>query len=251
MKKEKEKERESEKEREKERERARGMERDELAVRRGLPHERVLTRPWHALGTTIPRRGNAVSAWFARNLLRLAGWRMAGSLPDLPKMVIIAAPHTSNWDFLVGVGAMYAAGFQVSFLGKDTLFRPPLGWLMRWLGGRPVDRSSPHGVVTQTIEQIRAADRFILALAPEGTRKRVSEWRTGFWRVAQEAQLPIVLGYFDYSAREVGFGPVLWPGQLDQDLAAIQAFYRTKGPKRPERFATLAERGQDSTPRRP
>jgi 1-acyl-sn-glycerol-3-phosphate acyltransferase len=170
--------------------------------------------------------------------MRLCGWRMEGSLPDLPKMVVTAAPHTSNWDFLVGLGAMYAAGFRVSFLGKHTLFRPPLGWFMRWVGGRPVDRSSSRGVVAETVAQIQAADRFILALAPEGTRKRVVEWRTGFWRVAKDANLPIVLGYFDYGTRTVGFGPMIWPGELESDLRAIQAFYRTKTPRRPELFAT-------------
>ena len=103
------------------------------------------TRPWSDLGTTIPRRGNALTAFIARKLMRLLGWKMTGELPDLPKMVIAAGPHTSNWDFLVGVGAMYSAGFKVSFLGKDSLFRPPLGWIMRALGGRPVYRA---GVVT-------------------------------------------------------------------------------------------------------
>ena len=109
---------------------------------------------------------------------------------------------------------------------------------MRWVGGRPVDRSSSRGVVAQTVAQIQAADRFILALAPEGTRKRVVEWRTGFWRVAKEAGLPIVLGFFDYGTRTVGFGPVIWPGDLETDLQTIQQFYRTKTARRPELFAT-------------
>ena len=195
-------------------------------------------RPWHDLGSTIPRRGNPVTTWLARGVMRLCGWRMTGSLPDLPRMVMTAAPHTSNWDFLVGVGAMYAAGFQVSFLGKHTLFRPPLGWVMRWLGGRPVDRASTRGMVAETVAQIQASDRFILALAPEGTRKRVTQWRTGFWRVAKEAGLPIVLGFFDYGTRTVGFGPIIWPNQLDADLKTIQDFYRTKRARRPELFGT-------------
>jgi 1-acyl-sn-glycerol-3-phosphate acyltransferase len=172
--------------------------------------------------------------------MRLAGWRMTGSLPDTPKLVLIAAPHTSNWDFLIGVGAMYAAGFKVSFLGKHTLFRPPLGWIMRWLGGRPVDRTAAHGMVAETVAQIRASERFMLALAPEGTRKRVTHWKTGFWRVAREANLPIVLGFFDYGTRTVGFGPIIWPSELESDLRAIQDFYRTKTPRHPELFGTAA-----------
>lgn len=166
---------------------------------------------------------------------------MVGSFPDLPKFVLIAAPHTSNWDFPLGIMSVYASGFRVSFLGKDTLFRPPMGWVMRWLGGTPVDRSAAHGVVHQSAAAIKAADRFILALAPEGTRKRVTEWRTGFYRIAERAGVPIVLGFFDYAKREVGFGPTIWPsGNLEQDLDEIQAFYHTKQGRYPDQFATAA-----------
>lgn len=168
--------------------------------------------------------------------MKLLGWKMTGALPDLPKMVIAAGPHTSNWDFLVGVGAMYSSGFKVSFLGKDSLFRPPLGWIMRWLGGRPVDRSAAHGLVAESIRQIADADKFILALAPEGTRKPTRQWKTGFWHVAKGARLPIVLGYFDYAAKEVGFGPVIWPGEIEDDMRTIQQFYATKRGKNPENF---------------
>jgi len=188
----------------------------------------------------LPRRGGPVTRWLARTVLRLTGWRMVGTLPDVPRLVMIAAPHTSNWDFGLSIMVMYAAGFRVSFLGKDTLFRPPLGGVMRWLGGRPVNRSAAHGVVEESVKAIRSADRCILALAPEGTRKRVTHWRTGFYRIAERAGLPIVLGYFDYANKEVGFGPTVWPsGELDRDLAEIQAFYRTKRGKYPENFATL------------
>ena len=190
-------------------------------------------------GSQLPHRGGPVTRWLARTVMRLAGWRMAGTLPDVPRLVMIAAPHTTNWDFPLGIVVMYAAGFRVNFLGKDTLFRPPLGWVMRWLGGRPVNRQAAHGVVEESVRTIQQADRFILALAPEGTRKRVSQWRTGFYRIAERAGLPIVLGYFDYPRKEVGFGPTLWAtGDLDRDLAEIQAFYRTKTGKYPENFAT-------------
>lgn len=198
----------------------------------------MATRPWNDLGRTIPRRGNFLTSWIARGALRISGWRMTGSLPDLPRMVIAAGPHTSNWDFLVGMGAMYAAGFRVSFLGKDTLFRPPLGWLMRWLGGKPVDRSVAHGLVAETIRQIREADQFILALAPEGTRKPTREWRRGFWHIAKGAELPIVLGFFDYGTKTVGFGPIIWPGEVESDMQTIQAFYASRTAKRPENFRT-------------
>lgn len=207
--------------------------------------ETVAFTPWHAPGDQIPRRGGPVSRWLARSLLRLGGWRVTGSLPNLPRFVVIVAPHTSNWDFLVGVLAKYAIGIRVSFFGKDSVFRPPVGWLMRWLGGRPVDRSNRHGVVHQTVAAIQAAPRFVLALAPEGTRKRVARWRTGFYHIALGAGIPIVLAFFDYPRREVGFGPTLWPsGELERDLEAIGTFYRDKQGKRPELFAMdMAEHG--------
>jgi len=191
------------------------------------------------LGPSVPRRGNGFTRWLARTIARLIGWRVVGSLPDLPKFVMIAAPHTSNWDFPLGIMALYATGFRVSFFGKDSLFRPPLGWLMRWLGGQPVDRSASHGMVEETIRVIRSAPECILAIAPEGTRKRTEQWKTGFYHVARGAGLPIVLGYFDYRRKEVGFGLTLWPtGDLERDMQEIKAFYGTKTPRHPKLFAT-------------
>jgi 1-acyl-sn-glycerol-3-phosphate acyltransferase len=167
---------------------------------------------------------------------------VTGSLPNLPKFIFIAAPHTSNWDFPLGLLTMYVAGFRVSWFGKASLFRPPLGPLMRWLGGLPIDRSAAHGVVEQTVEAIRRAPSLLLALAPEGTRRRVTQWRTGFYHVAHGAGIPVVLAYFDYGKREVGFGPTMLPsGDLDRDLAAIQAFYRGVTARHPALFATGAD----------
>ena len=205
----------------------------------------VRMTPWHAPGPAIPRRGNALARAFARTILRMSGWEVAGELPDLPRFVIIAAPHTSNWDFVIGVLAKYAIGLRVSFLGKDTLFRPPLGWLMRWLGGQPVDRSSPHGVVEQTVDAMLAAPGFVLALAPEATRKRVTRWRTGFYQIAMGAGVPIVLAYFDFGRKRVGLGPMLWPsGDLGADLKRIGEFYAGVQGKRPELYGAPELEGQ-------
>jgi len=193
--------------------------------------------PWNRLGPQVPRRGNALTRIIARAILRLFGWRVDGTFPNLPRFVIIAAPHTSNWDFPVGVLAKYAIGIRVSFLGKDSLFRPPLGWLMRWLGGQPVDRTHPHGLVEQTAEAMRRAERFVLVIAPEGTRRRVARWKSGFYRVASTVGVPIVPGFFDYGTRTIGFGPPLWPsGDEDADLAALRAFYRDKQGRHPELY---------------
>jgi len=168
-----------------------------------------------------------VRALIGRMVLRLLGWRIEGELPDIPKMIVIAAPHSSAWDFVIGVGLLFALRLDVRFLGKDSLFRGPLGVFMRWVGGIPVDRDEPEGIVEAAIASFKASDRLIMALAPEGTRKRVDRWKTGFHRMALGAGVPIVPGFFDNARRVVGFGPVLMPsGDLARDLEVLTAFYR-------------------------
>lgn len=174
----------------------------------------------------VARRGNRLTRWFGRVLLRLLRWRFVGEFPNLAKMVLIVAPHSSNRDFFVGVAVMFALGFEAHFVAKRELFWWPLGSIMRWLGGIPVDRSSPQGLVAQLHETLRRHDRFILALTPEGTRRRVAEWKTGFYRIAYEAGLPIAPAYFDNIGREVGFFPVVRPsGDASGEIAALRARY--------------------------
>ena len=188
-----------------------------------------------ALGPQLPKRGNRFSKALGRTMLRVFGWSIEGEAPALPKFVAIAAPHTSNWDFYFGIAAVFAMGIRVSWLGKHTLFRPPFGGFFRWLGGIPADRTVSHGLVEQTIHALNSHERLIVALAPEGTRKRVEKWRTGFYRIAQGARLPILLAYFDYSQRAVGLGPLFHPtGDLDADLEKILEFYRQFVGKRPK-----------------
>ncbi|MCU0302807.1 MAG: lysophospholipid acyltransferase family protein [Thermoanaerobaculales bacterium] len=178
------------------------------------------------LGPSVPRRGNAISAGFGRAVLRLAGWSFAGSVPDVAKAVVIVAPHTSNWDFLIGVAAMFALGLRVVFLGKHTLFRWPLGAVMRWLGGIPVDRRLASGVVEATVGLLGARERMILALAPEGTRRRVERWKTGFYHVARAADVPILPIAFDWTRRQVRIGELFYTtGDLEGDVAALERFF--------------------------
>ncbi|MDX1547110.1 MAG: lysophospholipid acyltransferase family protein [Rhodothermales bacterium] len=187
------------------------------------------------LGDAVPQRGNAFSRWFGRTLLRLLGWRVVGEVPNIPKCVVIGAPHTSNWDFVVAMGAKLGMGIDVRFLGKDTLFRPPLGWLMRRLGGTPVDRSVPRGAVAQAVAQFEQHERFYLGLSPEGTRKRVEQWRTGFYHIAHAAGVPILPFYFDFPSRTFGLGPLVHPtGDLGADVARLRAFYAPFTGKNPE-----------------
>lgn len=179
------------------------------------------------LSPAVPPRGNPFMRKLATVLMRISGWRFSGvPFPDERKMVIIVAPHTSNWDFPTGILAMYALGFRATFLGKDTLFRFPMGILMRWLGGVPVDRSSKQDVVTQTAELVAKMDRVVIALAPEGTRKATPRWRSGFWWIAHKAQVPIVPVGFDFRTREVVIYPAMrTTGDSDKDIAALRALY--------------------------
>jgi 1-acyl-sn-glycerol-3-phosphate acyltransferase len=174
----------------------------------------------------VPRRGNRVTRWLGRAALQLMGWEFVGEFPNLPKMVLIVAPHSSNWDFVVGVAVMFALGFEAHFIGKRELFRGPLGVMMRWLGGIPVDRRSPQGLVGELQETVSRHDRMILAITPEGTRKPVTEWKSGFYHIALASGLPIAPAYFDNAARRVGFFPVILPtGDAERDIAALRARY--------------------------
>ncbi|HEX2722936.1 MAG TPA: 1-acyl-sn-glycerol-3-phosphate acyltransferase, partial [Gemmatimonadaceae bacterium] len=124
-----------------------------------------------------------MSRGIGRYALQLGGWKFEGAMPDEPKFVIIVAPHTSNWDFVLGVAALFSLGLKITFLGKHTLFKGPLRPLMHWLGGVPVDRSVSRDRVGEAVAAFERADRMIMAVAPEGTRKPVKEWKTGFYHI--------------------------------------------------------------------
>jgi 1-acyl-sn-glycerol-3-phosphate acyltransferase len=189
------------------------------------------------LGDAVARRGNALSRGISRLAMRLTGWRIGGEFPNLPQFVVIVAPHTSNWDFFVGVMAMFAIGFRGTFLGKHTVFRWPVGLIMRWLGGVPVDRASSHNVVQQTIDYFHSRPQMLLALSPEGTRRKLPAWRTGFWYVAQGAGVPIVPVAFDYPAKRVVIFPPIQPGDdIDADIATLRAHFDARMAKRPEQY---------------
>lgn len=171
--------------------------------------------------------------------LRLAGWTVRGQIPPLPKFVAVVAPHTSNWDFVVGVAAMFALDLRVNWLGKHTLFRWPIGGVLRWLGGRPVRRDAPEGVVADIAATIREQPRFILALAPEGTRRRVEQWRTGFYHIAQAAHVPIVPVALDWGHREIVIGDPADPvDDAPRAIAALQRKYRREMARHPDQFWT-------------
>jgi len=149
-----------------------------------------------------------------------------GDIADHPRYVAIIAPHTSNWDFVVGLAARYALRLDASWLGKDTLFRPPFGWIMRRWGGIAVDRTASHDVVSQTVAEFSSRPRVFLVITPEGTRKQVGRWRTGFWHIAKGAGVPILPIVFSWRDRVIRIGAPFVPGaDVASDIERIQLFF--------------------------
>lgn len=171
------------------------------------------------------------------------GWRVTGAFPDLSKFVVIVAPHTSNWDFVVGLLAYLAIEIDASWLGKHSIFRWPFGPMLRRFGGIPVDRASPHNVVEQSIAEFNRRDRLVLALAPEGTRRRVPSWRSGFYHIALGARVPIVTAALDFGNREFAVGPTYQPtGDYAADLALLASRFSVITPRRPEMYEPAPRR---------
>lgn len=201
-----------------------------------MPPSPAFPRPPAALHQP---RGRWVRA-LGRAYLRLGGWRIEGTFPAEPKVVAIVAPHTSNWDFFLGLAILFALEFRASWLGKHTLFRGPAKRLLLRLGGIPVDRRASRGVVDDCVGAFEAAPALLLALAPEGTRKGAQRWRTGFYQIAAAAGVPILPVGFDFGRRTVHLMPVFRPtGNQDRDLPLIQGLFRevrglrTRGPRTP------------------
>ncbi|HEX7534420.1 MAG TPA: lysophospholipid acyltransferase family protein, partial [Syntrophales bacterium] len=169
-------------------------------------------------------------------VLWIFGWRMAGQVPDAPKFVTIAAPHTSNWDLLVGLAIILAFKVKIYWLGKEPIFRRPFGGFFKWLGGIPVNRSRSGDVVAQTVQAFNEQERVIMVVAPEGTRRKANHWKTGFYHIAMGANVPLVMGFIDYARKEGGFGPMLMPtGNIEADMEKIRAFYHNITAKMPDK----------------
>lgn len=174
-------------------------------------------------------------AWGARMCLALVGWRTVGPRPAEARYVLIAAPHTSNWDFPLMLFCGMALGVWPAWVGKHTLFRAPFGGLMRALGGIPIHRAASHNMVDQLASEFGVRERLALAMPPEGTRSFAPHWKSGFYYVATQAGVPIALGYLDYTRREGGIGAPLMPsGDLRADMDRIRAFYAGKEGRYPE-----------------
>jgi 1-acyl-sn-glycerol-3-phosphate acyltransferase len=163
----------------------------------------------------------------ARGIFRLTGWTMVGELPRAG--IFVGAPHTSNWDFVLTLLVTWQAGLSPQILIKKEFFRGPVGWLLRLAGGIPVDRKRPAGVIDELVRQASSGESFVLVLAAEGTRKKTEYWKSGFYRIAQQTGLPILLGFVDGATKTAGIGPSLTPsGDLKADMDMIRAFYADK-----------------------
>jgi 1-acyl-sn-glycerol-3-phosphate acyltransferase len=201
-------------------------------------------------GPRVPRRGSPVLRLIGRALLRLSGWRITGELPNVSKLIILAAPHSSLWDGIGGVAGAFALSIRAHWMGKHTLFRGWTGRLMRYLGGLPVDRSRAHGAVADVAQEFANRDALWLAIAPEGTRKVVPRWKTGFWHIARAAKVPVFQVAFHYPEKRIVIGPLYWVGDhLESDLERVQRFYQPwvgRGGKKavnvPESSVNVADR---------
>ena len=179
--------------------------------------------------TVFDTRGiNTLLLAGSRLVLKLAGWRVEGAVPaSVHKCVLIAAPHTTNWDLPITLMAAFLLRLNPYWMGKASIFKPPFGAVMRWLGGIAVQREQSNNLVAASAAALVAADSPVqLIVPPQGTRSGVTEWKTGFYYIAQTAQLPILLAYIDYPNKRVGLGPVFEPsGDIERDMAEIKAFY--------------------------
>jgi 1-acyl-sn-glycerol-3-phosphate acyltransferase len=176
----------------------------------------------------------------ARASLRWSGWRLVGDAPDVKRCVIIFAPHTSNWDFPLLLCVRFAFGRPVAYLAKDALFRFPIAGLLRWTGAVPVERTEHHALVRTLTQAFRERKELWLAMSPEGTRARTDHWKSGFYHVAREAGVPLLLAFIDAAKKECGLGDlVVLSGDMDVDMARLRAFYSSKTGIRPERASDI------------
>jgi 1-acyl-sn-glycerol-3-phosphate acyltransferase len=190
-----------------------------------------------------PFRVSSFMHGLAGLIFRVAGWKNEGTVHQPSRFVIIAAPHTSNWDAFIMVTAAYIFRVKIAWFVKREAFFFPLGIVLRFFGGIPIDRSKRTNMVGQAIEQLANSNHLILAVPPEGTRKRCPHWKTGFYHIAHGAGVPIVLGYIDYRRRVAGLGPAFVPtGDIEADFEVFRAFYAKVTPRFPEHRGTVAVR---------
>ena len=183
---------------------------------------------------------NPVCRIIARLLLLCLRWRREGDLPNEPRYVLIAAPHTSNWDLFYTLLLAFDLNAKIYWMGKQAIFKKPFGGLMKWLGGIPIDRSKTNNVVDQAIEQFHQSDELVITVPPSGTRSQVAYWKTGFYYIAHGAGIPIALGFLDYGRKVGGIGPLVIPsGDYANDMDRIISFYSGITGKHPKKMSDM------------
>lgn len=178
-----------------------------------------------------------IAKFLSQLIFKVTGWQVKGQIPrEVKKSIMIAAPHTSNWDLLYARCAFYIMGVDLRYTIKKEAMVGPLGWLLKHLGALPVDRSKNNSLVQGMIDILNNSEEMVIMVTPEGTRKYQPRWRKGFYYAAVGAHVPIVLGYLDYAKKEAGVGPIFYPtGDVEADIEEIKKFYRTKTAKYPEK----------------
>jgi 1-acyl-sn-glycerol-3-phosphate acyltransferase len=180
-------------------------------------------------------RTGSIKYWIGRIALGLFGWKAMGEVPASGKFVLVGAPHTSNWDFPIAIAASFVYRIKIHWLGKDSLFHWPFGWLMRKLGGIPIDRSHPHGVVRQLKRKYDESDNLIIVIAAKGTRKKTQYWKSGFYWLAHSAQVPILCSFYNYEKKEVHIGLMVLPSNdIKKDMDILREYFSDMRGKYPE-----------------
>lgn len=166
-------------------------------------------------------------SWFSKIIfLRLMGWKIEGDFPSLNKFVLAVVPHTRNTDFIIGVLTRAVVDQKISYVGKKELFNPLTGWFFRALGGTPINRNSTENKVSSIAKIFKEKEVFRMAIAPEGTRKKVDKWKTGFYYIAMEADVPILLVNFNYALKQVGFLKLFYPtGNIEKDFKEMESYF--------------------------
>jgi 1-acyl-sn-glycerol-3-phosphate acyltransferase len=189
-------------------------------------------------------RGGGLFAWLGRTWLKMNGWTCSPKMPGVNKAVLVAAPHTSNWDLPYSLALSAVLDIKVSWVGKHTLFRPPFGTFMRAIGGVPVDRRVRSDAVKNIAALFKDREHLMLMVPPEGTRGKAKRWKTGFYYIAVEAKVPIVLGYVDFGNKTGGLGEVFWPtGDITKDFEHLRKFYGGMKGKHPEKQGEITLEG--------
>lgn len=184
--------------------------------------------------TPITKQFMNLCSWL---YLKLIGWKLEGTVPEQSKYIVLAGPHTSNWDFPLMLTMGSLLGAKPYWMGKKAIFKFPLGWFFKWMGGIPIDRSKKNSLVSQMVDIFDSTEELCVLIPPEGSRAPRKEWKTGFYHIARQANIPIVLSYIDFEKRVGGFAEVLWlTDDVVADMTYIQNFYAGKHPKYPERF---------------